>query len=80
MCVEIWMDGYRIESIGQIRAKLGREPVWIDGIDPTNPSGISNESCLCPIDVAATAALMGCVCDFDGVDYVFSPQPPEGAR
>lgn len=80
MCVEIWMDGCRIQSIGQMRAKLGRDPVWADGFDPINPSVIGDEFCLCPIDVEATASLMGCICEFDGVDYLFIPQPPEDAR
>lgn len=77
MCVEIWMDGCRIESIGQMRAKLGHDPVWSDGVDPIV---IDDESCLCPIDVDATAALMGCISEFDGMDYVFLPQPPEDAQ
>lgn len=64
MCTEVWIDGDMIETLGQMRAKLGRDAVWLEDV-PADFQGSGDEYCLCHIDLDATAALMGRIAEWD---------------
>lgn len=59
MCQTIYLPqpsgvSIRLRRIGELRAALGVEPVINDGYPP-----LPDESCLCPVNTEATAALAG---------------------
>lgn len=58
MCTEIILDGDFITSLGELRARLGREPVYTDPDEYYNAS-TPGEYCLCGVNHEATAALIG---------------------
>lgn len=82
MCVEVIIDDDFIMSIGQLRDKIGQEPVYAEGMAyliDSNPHP-NDDECLCPIDLDATAALIGRTCEWkDDWFYQFSPAPTSAA-
>lgn len=75
MCTEVWIDGEMIETLGGLRAKLGREPVYLDPENWYGPSS-PDDCCLCGVAMAATAKDMGRKLDYnEWGDPVFIPHP-----
>jgi len=57
MCREIQVNGQWCENIGQFRRALGAEPVII--LDMYRGVTVDDDTCLCPVDVPATAERHG---------------------
>lgn len=58
MCLSIVLDGKRIQSAGELRDAIGREPVW-DSDDMWPGCHPKDDECLCALDLRATARLIG---------------------
>lgn len=76
MCVEILIDGKVISSVGELRKKLGREPVFSSDCISDRP--FRDEECLCSVDISGTAKMLGVRPEFDGVLWEFhvEDRPP----
>lgn len=55
MCVELIVDGKRIEELKDLDAAIGGEAVLHEGY----PHLKDRDSCLCPVDIEATAEKFG---------------------
>jgi len=73
MCVTILCDGKEIQTLGELRRKLHREPVYLDPVNYHNDQ-TPDEYCLCGVDLEATAALIGTEYDFDGMFAYYLPE------
>lgn len=65
MCVEILIDGKRLETMGALRAFLGEEPSILATY---SGKGGPDHCCLCPVDVEALAARLGREVEAEGMD------------
>lgn len=61
MCLDVWFNGERITTVGEMRAAVG-EPVWRDGDGGYYPE---DKWCLCGLDTGATAAKHGLIAGED---------------
>ena len=74
MCSEVTLrDGSIVDTIGHLRRVLGVPIVYHEGYAPP----LSDESCLCPVDVEAMAKQYDppLRCEFDGIDYKLDFDP-----
>jgi len=78
MCVTILCDCKEIQTLGELRRRLGREPVYSDP-DTYQNATTPGEYCLCGVDLEATAALIGKEYDFDGVFAYYRPKNDPGS-
>lgn len=73
MCVEFRVDETFIESLGELRLLLGREPVYHEGTDASD----SGDMCLCGVDAVETAKAMGRTVDWDDYGYLVFLTPEQ---
>jgi hypothetical protein len=57
MCITLIYDDYVLTSIGDAKVALGKNNVIIS--DGYNPHTLTNDCCLCPLDIRATAKKLG---------------------
>lgn len=74
MCTEYILEGETLRSLGDLRTALRREPIYAQGTGcdvTTRP-----DTCLCSVDCAETAALIGRIPEWnDWGMIVFLPVP-----
>ena len=58
MCVTISYKGVRYDELQDFRKAIGDDALHVAGQYPL--SIYSKESCLCPVDIFATAVALGC--------------------
>lgn len=56
-------DGSRADCVGELRAALGAVPLVFDAELANRPSPISENECLCWVDIEATALAAGATVD-----------------
>lgn len=77
MCRSVYIDGEEFDSIGSLRRRLGT----IVGYDRNEPE--ADETCLCVLNVNATASLHGFRVAEDPFDWYFvreDQDKPSGTR